>query len=229
MMCRAKSSEEADMQISGMPENDEALFRNDLLPGERIQWTGRPVSLPVFSFVDFFLLPFGVAWNGIIGFFIYTSIKEGAPIFFLIFSIPFVGVGLYLLFGRFFSRAAFLKNTRYAVTDSRILALTTKRGVRSLSAYEIKKLESVNKRVQPDGAGTIFFSDTAAFTAQLAPYMPVRNTSAGYAGLFSLCGIPGADNVYNIIYRRWQELGGGKRNAPPQDPMAPNPGGGYRP
>jgi hypothetical protein len=40
------------------------VFSRELLPGEAIQWTGRPNPSVVFHYYDWFVIPFSLLWGG---------------------------------------------------------------------------------------------------------------------------------------------------------------------
>ena len=108
------------------------IFRNEILPGEHIQWRGQPDPSSIFCAADLFMIPFSLMWGGFAIFWELTAlgiagpeIKPGhePPAFFPLFGIPFVLIGLYVIMGRFFYKAYKKRNTYYAVTDRRVIVL----------------------------------------------------------------------------------------------------------
>jgi hypothetical protein len=110
--------------------------------------------------------------------------EGGPPLFFVLWGIPFVLVGLYFMVGRFFLRAWWKRNTHYAVTNKRVVALTS-RPRRSLQSMRIDSIPAVTKIVRRDGVGTIYFSGV--------PGRSLQDFVRGRA--FSGWAIPGADVV----------------------------------
>ena len=136
-------------------------FRSYLLSGERILWTGQPKQGIAASGRDVMLIPFSLMWGG---FAIFWNVSvwsapeqgQGPDLFFRLWGLPFLVVGLYLIFGRFLHDAAARKRSYYAVTDQRILVL---RGLISsnLRSLDIRRLPKLELSEHRDGTGTIEF------------------------------------------------------------------------
>jgi hypothetical protein len=134
-------------------------FRQYLFPGERIQWSGQPKQGLALSARDSLLIPFSLMWGG---FAIFWNIAvwsfpdsggDNPDLFFRLWGLPFLVVGLYLIAGRFFHDARVRKNMFYAVTDQRILVLRGSR-ITSLDIHRLPRLELSEHR---DGTGTLAF------------------------------------------------------------------------
>ena len=84
--------------------------------------------------------------------------------FFLLWGIPFVLIGLYLIFGRFFVDAWQRSKSYYAVTNQRALILSGvfSRNERTLNP---RNLPEINLRLKGDGSGTITFGFCYPFRA----------------------------------------------------------------
>jgi hypothetical protein len=94
---------------------------------------------------------FAIFWNaGVWGNF---GGGAAAPLFFRLWGLPFLVVGLYMIVGRFFHDARIRKTLHYAVTDQRILVLR-KRKITSLDIHRLPRLELSEHR---DGTGTLTF------------------------------------------------------------------------
>jgi hypothetical protein len=86
----------------------------------------------------------------------------GTPFFFRLFGIPFVIIGLYFIFGRFIYKGIKKKHTYYAVTNQRVLILTSLSN-KNVQAEFIKQIPCINKSVRSDGKGTIKFGNSLFF------------------------------------------------------------------
>lgn len=143
-------------------------FRSYLLTGERILWTGQPKQGIAITSRDALLIPFSLLWGGFAIFWnvsVWTMPDEGRgpDLFFRLWGLPFLIIGLYLIFGRFLHDAAARKQSFYAVTDQRILVLRglMSSNLKSLDIHRLPKLEMSENR---DGTGTIEFeSDNSMF------------------------------------------------------------------
>jgi hypothetical protein len=138
-------------------------LRDYLLPGEQIVWEGKP-DVRTFMFRGWwYLVPFSLLWGGFAIFWEASAIAGGAPPFFLIWGIPFVLIGLYMIFGHFYVAAREAENTTYAITDRRVLILG---GAfrSSLVELDLDRLPGVQLDEGRDGRGTITFSSMGGFT-----------------------------------------------------------------
>lgn len=134
-------------------------FQNELDLNERLLWSGRPGMGLKLRPADIFLIPFTLMWGGFAIFWEAGVVTSGAPLFFALWGIPFVLIGLYLIFGRFFIDAYQRSRTYYALTDDRIIILSGlfNRNVKSLS---LKTLSEINLNRKRNGKGTITFGPT---------------------------------------------------------------------
>lgn len=104
-----------------------AALRPYLLPGERLVWTGQPMTGLRFTAYDVFLIPFSLVWTGIV------ALASGASLvgsmrgetMFPLSVVPFfmLAVGLYFVAGRFFVDAWVRGRTAYGLTDRRAVVL----------------------------------------------------------------------------------------------------------
>jgi hypothetical protein len=136
----------------------ENLFQNELQQGEKILWTGQPDPSILFTRYDVFLIPFSLLWGGFTIFWEIGVLSWGTPTFFALWGIPFVLIGLYLIFGRFIYKNYQKKKTYYAVTNQRVLILSGFNS-RNLQAEFIKQISAINKDVRANGSGTIRFGN----------------------------------------------------------------------
>lgn len=120
---------------------------------ETLLWTGKPKTGILFRASDLFLIPFSILWCGFAIFWFVTALIS-APFFFALFGLPFVGIGLTLVFGRFIIDAKQRANTVYGLTEHRIII---KSGVysKSIKSLNIKTISDIEYNEKSDGSGTI--------------------------------------------------------------------------
>lgn len=92
-----------------------------LRPGERVLWAGRPDPRVRLAPGDALAIPFSIIWCSFVAFWEASAFTSGAPLFFRLWGVPFVLVGLYMLVGRFVVKGWRKRRTVYAVTDERVL------------------------------------------------------------------------------------------------------------
>jgi hypothetical protein len=94
-----------------------------LQPDERILWRGSPDASVIFAPQDLYVVPVSILWLGFALFWEHGVIHQGT-VFAEIWGIPFVLLGLYVLFGRFVAKAWSRRRTFYAVTNRRAVRIT---------------------------------------------------------------------------------------------------------
>jgi hypothetical protein len=167
-------------------------LRDALEPGEKLLWSGFPRQGLLFRSADIFLIPFSLLW-GSFAIFWEMGVIFGEPDVpdqfniwdkvFVLWGIPFVLAGLYLIFGRFIEDMARRARTIYAVTDQRAILLTNFFGhnVRSL---HLRGLTEINLSKNSDGRGTITLGP-ANSSSEWARGWPGtgRNPSSAFEGI----------------------------------------------
>ena len=184
----------------------EDAVRYHLEDDETLLWAGRPLQGVKLRPHDIFMIPFSLLWGGFAIFWevmaLWMSFANGdggppgfAAIIFPLFGLPFVLIGLYLIFGRFYVDAWRRARTFYAVTDDRILILSglLSRSVKSLNLRTLSDLSMTQKR---DGTGTINLGPTHPFAAAFGGAMW---PGAAWFGLPCLELVPNVSEVYRII------------------------------
>jgi hypothetical protein len=138
-----------------MLENPSDKFRDELNPGERIIWSGQPQQGLILRPSDTLMIPFSLMWGGFAIFWEFNVISMGVS-FFMLWGIPFVLVGLYMIVGRFFFDSMQRSKTYYALTNERVIIIS---GVfsQNTKTLDIKKLPEINISTKGDGKGTITF------------------------------------------------------------------------
>jgi hypothetical protein len=139
-----------------MIENTADIFRDELDPGERIIWSGQPQQGFLLRPSDALIIPFSLMWGGFAIVWESMAIFGGAPFFFMLWGIPFVIIGLYMIFGRFFVDIAQRRKTFYALTDERIIIIS---GLfnQNTKVLNLKSLSELNISTRSDGRGTVTF------------------------------------------------------------------------
>lgn len=100
-------------------QTGQSQIERELSGQEKILWSGQPRQGIMWRHQDLMMIPFSLIWGGFTIFWEVNIIIKGAPLFFILWGIPFVLFGLYLLVGRYWVDARQRANTYYAVTDQR--------------------------------------------------------------------------------------------------------------
>jgi hypothetical protein len=129
-------------------------LRPILNPGEKLLWAGVPKRGILLKRSDAILIPFSLLWGGFAIVWETIAIMADTPWFFKLFGIPFVGVGLYLMVGRFFIDARKRARTIYALTNDRVIIKT---GQNSIKSLQIRTLPDISLDLKKDGSGSILF------------------------------------------------------------------------
>ena len=134
--------------------DDYQFYRSYLIPGESVLWKGKPEKGNLFTKRELIMIPFGVFWLGFCLFWESIAIQSGQLIA-IIWGLPFVAIGFYLLFGRFIQSAFLRDKTFYVVTNKKIII---KRGSRS-KMYNAQDLPPMEVEIHKNGNGTILFCE----------------------------------------------------------------------
>jgi len=169
--------------VNGSPEQ---VISKELESGERL--------------LDAFLIPFSLMWGGFAVFWKTMVLRSKAPGFFALWGIPFVLVGLYMIFGRFVVDAASRARMFYGVTDRRAIIVSglMSQTVKSLS---LRTMTGLTLSERADGTGTIFFGELPPWGAM---YSGMRWPGARQYSPPAFDLIHDARTVYNIV-RQAQE------------------------
>lgn len=138
--------------ISTRSKLDDALTKA-LEPGEKLIWQGIPKQGLQLGKRDIFLIPFSVLWAGFSFFWEGNAVSGHTPIFFQLWGLPFVAMGCYILFGRFFHDAWRRARTVYVLTNERILIFASG----SRKSLELAAIGEMQIDVRKDGFGSIGF------------------------------------------------------------------------
>jgi hypothetical protein len=141
------------------------VVQPELASGETMLWAGRPSPSVILHREDVYLIPFSLLWGGfaifweagVLGFW---GKSHGSDIF-VLWGIPFVLVGQYLIWGRFLFAAWLKRRTFYAVTDRRVIVVQNGWTHKTASAY-LDTLPALTKEVGSKGIGTLRFATASA-------------------------------------------------------------------
>ena len=171
-------------------------IRDWLAPGERIIWEGGPDPKAYALRGAWYLIPFSLLWGGFAIFWEVTAIASGAPVFFDLWGIPFVVIGLYMIFGRLYVAFREARRTTYALTDRRILIIS---GAfrRSFTALELRTMPGASLEERDNGVGSITFGISSGF--RMPPGWPTMG--ARYSTVPTFSSIPEARRIFGLYER----------------------------
>jgi Bacterial PH domain len=135
----------SQQEISRVLDSDESLL-----------WSGAPRQGLLLRAGDVFMIPFSLLWGGFAIFWEATVLRSNAPVFFVLFGIPFVLIGLYMIVGRFFVDARMRVRTFYGLTNRRAIIVS---GLfsRTTNSMPLRTLADLSLQERQDGSGTIMF------------------------------------------------------------------------
>ena len=131
------------------------FYQSYLSENEFVVWKGKPEKGNYLTSQDWFAIPFGLFFLGFSLFWEFSALSMGAPFFFSLFGLFFVGNGLYLSVGRFFHAAALRPQSFYVITNKKLLI---KRGS-AITIYTAANLPEMNIHLHKNGNGTITFTE----------------------------------------------------------------------
>lgn len=162
---------------------------------EKLLWAGQPLQGVRLRPQDALLIPFSIMWGGFAIFWEVSVIAIGAGVFFALWGVPFVLIGLYFMIGRFWGDAWQRARTVYGVTDNRVI-IRSGLFSDSLTSLALDTLADVRLTERKDGSGTISFGPTN-------PWYPWGGIP-GWPGMgryqspkFDM--IPDARDVFNLV------------------------------
>lgn len=143
------------------------IIEQQLLPDEKILWQGVPAQGIRFRPIDALLIPFSILWGGFAIFWnvaVWLVPFSGPDLLFKIWGLPFLIVGLYIMFGRFIHDAAVRRQIGYAVTDRRAVIVRQKRSSVASRVYELRNLTDLQLEEKQDGSGSLLFENRSLFS-----------------------------------------------------------------
>lgn len=139
-----------------MIESLSEKFLDELLPGERIVWSGQPKQGFVLRSSDLLMIPVSLLWAGFAFSWENGVVADGRSLFGMLWGIPFIVIGLYFLVGRFFVDMIQRRKVYYALTDERVIIISGIT-IRNTKILELKNIPEVNLSAKRNGKGTITF------------------------------------------------------------------------
>jgi hypothetical protein len=151
--------------LGSVYDSSATQFQSELTSGETLLWSGQPQRKVIFHSTDWVAIPFSFLWGGFAIFWEWSATghfgnsyhAQAAPQFLTLWGIPFIVIGQYMIWGRFFYIAWKKGRTHYAVTNKRVLVLCAGSTRKIIEAY-LRNLSSVSLTSRADGIGTIEFA-----------------------------------------------------------------------
>ncbi|MBO5867917.1 MAG: hypothetical protein J6Q54_03290 [Oscillospiraceae bacterium] len=165
---------------------DHTFCNSYLRPGEQILWRGRPEKGNYLTSRDIILIPFSIFWCGFALFWEFSAMQSGIG-FMSFFGLPFVAIGLYMVFGRFLHAAYLRDKTQYVITNKKLII---KKGQR-ITIYTRNDLPPMTLQIHKNGNGTIEFTETL--------YGYGRRAHHSYFALVNLRDPIGAQEAINAM------------------------------
>ena len=184
-------------------------IQNNLLPNEEILWEGRPHISDNFNFSNIAKSMFGLIWLGFSLFWTITAFLMTRAIstsdstamffkyFFPLFGLPFVAIGVFIVFVAPRKEKMKALNTCYYITDKRlIINIDTSSG--TFRSALIKNTDGIQITRNRDNTGNIMFSPS--FNTGINK----TNISSVNVPAYNNCfyRIESADEVYKLILLR---------------------------
>ncbi len=179
-----------------MKQRAEDSFHPHLAAGEAVRWSGQPRQGVVFHGLDIVMIPLSLVWAGValLGFGVAAFPSDGGSWLALLFTLPFVGVAIYITVGRFWLDRQQRARTVYAVTDERVLIRS---GVfrPTTKSLDLRTVSDITLTERRGGRGTITFGPSLfpAFFQSMA----WAQGGIGAAPAFDT--IDDASSVYRLI------------------------------
>ncbi len=138
------------------------VIQSELESGEQLLWAGQPIQGVKLRGSDVLMIPFSFLWGGFAIFWEYSVIQNGSPFFFMLFGVPFVLVGLYIMFGRFFIEAKRRQKTLYGLSNERVI-ITSGLFRKKVKSLNLRTLTDISLSESANGNGSISFGNSSPF------------------------------------------------------------------
>ena len=195
-----------------------ARIQPELMSGENIHWADMPSPAIIFHSDDWTTIPFSLMWTafcvfweaGALGYWGKDSRQGGPNTFMVLWGIPFVVIGNYMLWGRFFMDAWLKRRTYYAVTNRRVLVIQD--GWKKKTSMTF--LESI-PTIEREGAeiGTLWFGPKyPVFAGRGKKSRDITRFSVGDVPVFA--DIDNVESVHRLILELREKTGRTSTSAP---------------
>ncbi|MDT3737717.1 MAG: PH domain-containing protein [Denitratisoma sp.] len=171
-------------------------IKTQLSTGESVLWSGQPRQGIILRGTDAFMIPFSLLWGGFAIFWELSVINSNAPAFFVLFGIPFVLIGIYLIIGRFFFEAKRRARTYYAVTNERVLIVSGLFG-RKVQSLNLRTLSDLSLSETKGDEGTIAFGGGSPFGSMFGGFSGWPGMGAYLGPRFEL--VANAKTIFETI------------------------------
>ena len=155
--------------------------------GKDLIWTGRPVQGFRFGKQDFFLIPFSLFWCAFVAVWETMAIVMDAGWLFILWGVPFILIGVYMLIGRFVHDRWYRKYTFYGLTPTTLLV----QHPRKLERFLLSDLQSLDVQEGRNNRGSLSFSTRGAVKSQQYPMVLAMGNT--------IDSVENVDELYNII------------------------------
>jgi hypothetical protein len=170
--------------------DEQHLLNDELVTGEALLWTGKPNRRVIFHASDWYMVPFSLLWGGFAIFWeagvsgVGPWAGKGSPWSFgMLWGIPFVVIGQYMIWGRFFYTAWKKGRILYGLTTQRLIVLLRPPQAKVISRF-LENVPGIEKEIRPDGIGTLKFGEIAPL------YGRGRGKNANADSLYLNCSTP---------------------------------------
>lgn len=121
---------------------------------EYVLWRGKPGKKNRFSSIDKVMFPFALFWTAFALLLEGSVIMSEAPLIYCVFGVPFVLIGIFLLYSSFFSNVFAKGKTIYVVTNKKLMIKVDN----DIEIYMPDELPPMKIKLYKNGNGTIIFS-----------------------------------------------------------------------
>jgi len=181
--------------------------RLELLSGETVYWAGMPNPSKILHSDDWTVIPFSLLWGGFwifwesgaLGLWGGNSKPAAHPIdnFMVLWGIPFVAFGQYMIWGRFLRDAWAKRRTYYAVTDRRVLIRYEGWWDLHIQTVPLDQLTEIHR--EGSDTGTLWLGAKLPILGSRGSRKRDMSRFGGSAGTPVLADIDDVDSVHRLI------------------------------
>jgi hypothetical protein len=143
-----------------VPFDPEQVIARELMPGERLLWSGQPRRAVRFQGATVFHICFSLLVAGVAMYRLTQAIGSGAPALLIGWRIVFLAIALGFVASWFVAHAWRRGRTAYGLTDQRAIIIEPKiRGGHEMKCMPLRTLGNADLSENPDGSGTITLGD----------------------------------------------------------------------